>query len=434
MSTELDIYKKYSDGSFRALRGGGVVNPPGGLTLVPAISGDEFHYSFGTRVFPTYTNETYGRLVSTAEGKKWLSDYSPGFITHSVFPNTGNDIMSWAKSLYDGWGIRTGGLTVGQPFVTYNNSEWNAMINQINSMGNAVVMVNGQNEVNNSRSGATPSNWDTIAAAHQKELWTRIQALNITRASQGLNPIAVGNANLWSGSISQHNSDAAKLLPKVVGYCDTINFHLYPRGGHPTWNLDAFGDLYKSYLGDLPIVCTEAGYFTPSSSYTGGALPVPNTEWAHDIYLRKMWLEYAIRGWKVSQYEFLNDVDASGNEREANFGVIRTPSLTPSTWSAKPAYTNIGNWNGITGGSSGTVPVNIEASQSGVKQLVVKHGSGAKLFLWRQDDIETWNYQTSTITRNTLNPATIAVDVKSETYYPNGTTVYVGADVLVLDL
>lgn len=434
MSTELDIYKKYSDGTFKALRGGNVSNPPGGLTLVPAISGDDFHYSFGTRVFPTYSTDTYGKLVSTAEGKKWLSDYGVGFITHKVTPVVGDDIMAWAKSLYDDFGIRTHGITVGEPFETYTNNQWNTMISKINSMGNAVTMVNGQNEVNNARTGTLPSNWDAIAAAHQKELWTRIQALNATRATQGLNPIVVGNANLHSGSITQHNLDAAKFLPQIVGYCDTINFHLYPRGGHPTWNLDAFGDLYKSYLGNLPIVCTEAGYFTPSSSYTGGALPAPNTEWGQDIYLRKMWLEYVLRGWKVSQYEFLNDVDSTGVAREANFGVIRTPSLTPTTWSAKPSYTNIGLWNGITGGSSGTVPVNIDISQSGVKQLVVKHGAGAKLFLWRQDDVETWNYQTSTITKNTLNPATIAVTIQSETYYPNPTTVYVGADVLALDL
>lgn len=434
MATELDLYKKYSDGTFKALRGGSVLNPPGGLDPYPAISGDTFHYAFGTRVFPSYSSDTGGRLYSTAAGKKWLTDFGIGFITHKVTPTMDAGIYTWAKSIYDIAGITTGGLTVGEPFETYSDSQWTSMINKIASMGAAVTMVNGQNEVNNARTGTLPSNWDAIAANHQKILWQRIQDLNDTRDGQGLPPISVGNPNLHSGNISQHNSDAAKFLPQIEGYCDTINYHLYPRGGHPTWNLDAFASLYKSYLGDLPVVCTEAGYFAPSDSYTGGALPAPNTLWGHDIYLRKMWLEYAVRGYRVSQYECMCDVDPTGNAREAQFGFIQTPGLDPSTWYARPAYTNVQNWNQITGGSAGTVPLKIEEASSGVQKLVVKHGAGAKLFLWRQDDIETWNSSAGTITKNTLNPATIAVTVTSETFNPNGTTVQVGADVVVVDL
>lgn len=431
MAPYLEPWKRYSDGTYRKLGSGTVVDPPGDFPNHPAITGQQFHDAWGTRVFPTYSAKTGGQLLTTG-GRAWLTNMKPGFITHKIAPGQDPDIQTWALGIYNTHGIKTM-LTVGEPHETYTSTQWNNMIDAIQSMGNAVDMVCGQNEINHVRNNAypLPSNWKEIARDHQQQLWNRIQTLNATRAGLGQNPIKVGNCNLWSGNLTLHNTDGAAFFPMIKNYCDTITWHLYPRGDNPDWNLDTWKTFYRTYLDSVssptkPIICTEAGYFV-AYNYTGGAIAV--SEWAHAIYLKKMWLEYALRGFRVSQFEFLNDPDSSDSNREANFGSVETPGVNQSTWGKNASYDQLAEWCAFpTAGSGTTYPVDVQTGQSGVQTLVVKTGAAsAKLFAWRRVKLEN----SDTSGPASLSPANISLTVSSAAGVQNRN---ISHDVVVLDI
>jgi hypothetical protein len=206
----------------------------------------------------------------------------------------------------------------------------------------------------------------------------------------------------------------------------------------PNFHIDDFTATYRGILGNLPIICSEGGYFV-AANYTGGSIPV--TAATQDIYLRKHMLEYAMRGFMLGQFELLNDVDTgstaagdsntiANDNREANLGIVTTTTTAVSGWGKRPAYNGLMAYHNLTGGSSGSTGVEIQTSASGVQRLLVRHALGYKLFLWRRVDIEKNKLPVA------LSPATISVDV---TYRATGASVdttvtrAVGGDVVEVD-
>lgn len=379
--TTLQTYVRRS-GSWKKFRDGTTTGGNDPLPQIPTISAEKFREYWGTRIFPTYSNATGGELV---DDHSHLTTLMPKYVTHKVEPNLSQGVINLIQNLA-AEGTKSV-LTVGAPFTTYSSSQWTNMMNTIASLPNCILMVTGQNEVNHVRGGGSlPSNWKEQARDHQQELWNRMQTVNATFTANGDDTVLVGNPNLWSGDITKHDNDLAALAPMVVNYCNAIVYHLYPRGGHPDWNLDAFINNYKSKYGaNRPVFCTEAGYFA-AANYNGGAKVV--SEYAHDIYLRKMWLEYASRDAYIGQFEFLNDPDASESNREAWFGIIKTPSVSINTWEPRIVYNKLITMQSYSGGSDGTIGCKIESSGP-IRSLAVNHSGGNILYLWRSDDIES---------------------------------------------
>ncbi|MCA9327223.1 hypothetical protein KDA14_01720, partial [Candidatus Saccharibacteria bacterium] len=326
-------YWSAQSGTLRPYKPYFAANQTGDLPALSTISATTFKSYFGTRIFPSYNGKTGGELVTN---HSWLTNLGITWVSHKLTPSIASDsgITTLIQNLSSA-GIQSV-LTVGEPFTTYTNGEWNTMMNALTGpLAGCVTMVTGQNEVNNVRGGGTlPSDWKEQARDHQIELWNRMTTtVNPTLVGNSHPAILIGNPNLWSGNVTTHDTDLAAFAPMVKNYANAISYHLYPRGGDPTWNLDNFITEYKAAYGsDRPIWCTEAGYFA-AANYTGGAKNVTN--WAHDIYIRKMWLEYASRGAWVSQFEFLDDPDPTDSLRESNFGLVETPSVAYTSWTAK---------------------------------------------------------------------------------------------------
>lgn len=399
---------------------GRVVFVPDGVTQpdpyppMATISATKFKSYFATRIFPSYSNSTGGELLTNID---WLTDLGITVVSHKMSPTIANDsqLMDFFADL-GAAGIESI-FTMGEPQTTYTSGEMNTMVSAVASLASAgyIRMVTGRNEVNHIRGGGTPLSptWAQEEADYQQDLYTRVKSADSS--------IIVGSPCLWSGNISTHDSDLAEMAPLLKDYSDYGVYHLYPRGTHPTWNLDNFLASYASAYDGKPSICTEAGYFA-AANYTGGAVGV--TEWAHDIYIRKMWLEYAQRGVAVSQFEFLCDPDASQTERESWFGLVETPSVNASSWIARPAYTNLQSvLTALNGGSDGTVGCSITTTGN-VQRLAVNHAGGTKLFLWRRDDIES-NYTPTSITPVSVRVDSVAGGVQ---------TVNVSADVVELDI
>lgn len=427
----LEPYVREPSGTFRSLLDRNrTVGASAAYPQINAISATGFRDYYSTRIFPTYVNKTYNELHNPT-GLKWLTDMSLAGVSHKIEPNWHGPTRTLVGTL----GARgtKSLLTVGEPHVRYTSAQWDDMIGEIAAVGDHLLMVNGQNEINHARAPKVlPADWLSISVDHQQELWTRMNGangtggLNATRQAAGKSRILVGSPNLWSGNVAKHHADLATVAPLVRAYCDVACYHLYPRGEHPTWKLDEFISKYRdpgAYGASKVLWCTEAGYFDAANAPAGGAVSV--TQWAKDIYQRKQWLEYAKRGVRVSYFEFLDDVDPADTDRESSLGMIDTPAIAASTWKAKASYTNLKTMLARQGGVAGKVSCEVTTTGN-VETLAVNGTTGTVLYVWRTDNIEV-NRQ-----RVTLSPPTVPVTVSS----PNitTTTVNVGADVVTVPI
>ena len=89
------------------------------------------------------------------------------------------------------------------------------------------------------------------------------------------------------------------------------------------------------YGSQWPILNSESGYFT-APNYSGGSNPSTYESQAQQLPLLAQYhLELGI---DLSYFELLDDPDPSESQREANFGLVETPTLSPSSWFDKPAF------------------------------------------------------------------------------------------------
>lgn len=346
---------------------------------IPAISAEALKNRLGTRIFPSFAGRTGEKLL---DDDSWITNLGAPWVSHRLQPDIPADVVQFIKDLA-AKGVKSV-LAIGEPHHTFTTNEWDTMEAILADLAGSVWMVLGQNEVNHARGSETlPADWANIAATNQAELWTRVQALNATLAPE--DQILVGSPSLWSGSIPTHDADLTTLAPLIAGNFDVVNWHLYPRGVDPNWNIDHFQTVYQAEYGQMPVICSEAGYFD-AVNYTGGAVPVSEATAA--VYLLKLWLEYASRGYWVSIFELLDDPDPTLANREDNLGIVETPSLDPATWTAKDAYTLLQSvLSSLSGGHDGSVGALVTAPEP-VQTLAVNTDTGTMLFLWRRVDIE----------------------------------------------
>jgi len=267
--------------------------------------------------------------------------------------------------------------------------------------GENVPMVVGWNEPNHVRGGVAPlpADWALRTVRDNLVPLTRAVAAANARMSH---QVKVGSPALWDGDTAQFRRDAEKLA--AVRYTDgtgtvwsahntidTITYHLYPRGGDPTWELDRTLDAMRDTFPNAEATqwCTEAGYFT-AANYTGGAKAVTDAQQA--AYTPKLALEYFLRGSYVSYFETTDDPDPTDSDREANLGLINTPSLDPTTWQRKPAFGALAGILTRKGGVATQVRAEIVAPEGVQRLATVDHAGSVVLYLWRRVAVDANGY------------------------------------------
>jgi hypothetical protein len=286
-----------------------------------ASSGD-----LAIRVFPHYLNKTYGshRAVLDTLGRLGVTRVS-GLLT----PNMAPSVTRFYQDAYARHGIKVW-FAVGQPGDVLTDAQWADVRAQLSGpLAGMVELVSGWNEPNHRVGGS----WEVPTAAHQNRLWAETQQVNA--AGQD---IKVGTPPLWSGNVNEQYADLRLLAPKIAGSYDWINWHLYPHGNTGS-DLAALIDRqvaeFTAAYGQVPMVNSETGYFT-AQNYTGGSNPSTESEQA--TQLSDLVALHRARGIGLSYFELLDDPDPTGANREAHFGLVRTPSLDSTTWSDKPAF------------------------------------------------------------------------------------------------
>jgi hypothetical protein len=285
---------------------------------------------YGVRVFPQYTNKVYGNHAAVLEELRQLGvKRVSGLLTPTMSP----EVLAFYRTAGD-LGIRLW-MTCGEPGVPLGAKAWGKVRGHLTGpLLGLVEIVSGWNEPNHH--GVTAAQ----TVDHGKQLRDAINIVNAASDQQ----IEVGTAQLWSGDI---DAQYAYLRAMVAAGLtrddyDWITWHLYPRPKAGSKVFDpalqvAQETTFRQILSDpdSPIFCSEAGYFT-APNYQGGSNPVTEDEKAALLPQHTDW--YVSRGYKVCNFELLDDPDPTGKLREASFGDVRCPTLDPLTWTHKPSF------------------------------------------------------------------------------------------------
>ena len=399
--------------------------PTSTLPLLDVVAAQDLANRVGIRDFPHYDTSTYGKRDAIEAA---LGDLGVEWVSVKYVPAK-DEIADLAR--LHAMGIKTV-LTVGETkggYLPETTAFWNGLTENLVRWGDKVPMVVGWNEPNHVRGGVDPLPADWPLRTVRDNLVPLKKAVAAANARMS-HRVKVGLPALWSGDTEQLRRDAEKLA--AVRYTDgtgtvwsahntidTVTYHLYPRGGDPTWELDQTLDAMSDTFPNAGATqwCTEAGYFT-AANYTGGAKAV--TEAQQAAYTPKLGLEYFLRGSYVSYFETTDSPDPSDSDREASLGLIDTPSLDPSTWQRKPAFGALAGILNRKGGTATQVRAEVVAPD-GVQRLATVDGTGSVvLYLWRRVTVDANGYAAP-------------LDVKVTT--PSGTrTVKVGGSVVAVSL
>ncbi len=224
------------------------------------------------------------------------------------------------------------------------------------------------------------------------------------RASFGLEAIPIVGPVLarvtQGGAQGGDTAGQSHQLGDLTPWIDRGNIHVYPRGGSPSTDLDAFINWQRAVCGNLPIYTTEGGYFT-ASHYVGGATSTP--EDAVRQYVPRELMENWIRGInRFFLYELLDDPDATGSQREAHFGMLAvTGPGSTSAWTPKPHFEAMKHLLSIIGepGAAGhavsPLSCSIAGPGDGRTALVQKSDGTYYLCLWRDVEVTTSSHSSS---------------------------------------
>lgn len=352
--------------------------PPSDLPLVEAVHSDAVATSYGVCGHVNFNTTVYG---STRE---WLglvdslgANYFRSMYAHTLSSNT--VAIGEARRLGLGWLA-----TVCPEDWVQTDAQLIARLQHIrDNAADVVVAIEGVNEPNHERSGGPPpADWPQRTLRVQKIIWDYVQA--------NMPHIKVVGPSLHA-SVSTVHEDHIALGNLGIGYLmGYAGLHRYFGGRYPDYLIDErIGWIRDEWGPNLPVWVTETGY-TNCVNNTTQHKPVP--EGVSAAYGPLTVLEFFTRNCRSTRYELLDDPDPEKNDVESNFGLWRTPNLSPLTWTEKPeAGVMRGFLAGLADPGPAFTPTAVQLRVSGptnMKSLVVGKRDGShQLLLWQSAGI-----------------------------------------------
>lgn len=234
------------------------------------------------------------------------------------------------------------------------------------------------------------------------ETRAKIRDLHRERGLRGLQAVPIVGpalARVNGGGVEGDTTEGQSArLGDLTDVLDLGNIHVYPRVQTPSNDIDRFTAYQRLVCGQLPIVCTEGGYFN-AMNYVGGAWPTPEDVAAK--YLPKLIVEHWIRGTRrFFFYEFLDRYDPTNAERLSSFGLIGVPDQDPSaSWRFKPGYVAVKNLLSIMADPGAPhsvrgIPMSVKGGTDLRSTLFAKRDGSRYLALWR--DVSCYDAATRT--------------------------------------
>jgi hypothetical protein len=353
--------------------------------FVAAQPARAFGDSVGVNVFLAWNDTAYGDYT-TVESR--LRELGVRYIRDGLCPTCTYHVASLNRLAADGIkaNIIVGTLSGG-------DAQMQATLAGIrDKVRNAVISVEAPNEPNL----VGDPQWVQHAREYQQKLYGAVKGDPALAHLTVLGP-AVG----WPATGEE--------LGDISSWLDRGNFHPYPGGGMPYYNLDILRAQTAHGSGSKPLVATESGYHTDLAT-TGGNLPA--SERAAAIYTPRLSLEGFAGGVERTYFYQLADPwsDASMpggmSLAENRFGLLR------SDLSRKPSFYALRNLLRVTDGGSAPVasPGGLRLGLSGagpdLRRLLLRSADGSyALVLWRAVSVWDWS------NRVDQDPAASRVDV-----------------------
>ena len=326
------------------------------VPLVQARPADSLVDAFGVQTHLGYP----GRYQDTAEVKQALTGLGVRHVRDDMYSNR-PDMLASAQEIA-ATGIRFN-LIMGNP------ATWDTPERQVDAIratgiaGSVVESLEGANEWN-LKGGA---GWARELREHQARLYGAAKAEPATRDLPVLAP-----------ALGQKTGYLA--LGDIGEYADLGNAHNYPGGQKPSAFIDLVRQGAEHNVPGKPVVFTESGYQTGTSSLSGHP-PVP--EDVAGLYAPKLLLEHYIRGTeRFYNYELI-DQRPDKSDSEANFGLLR------NDYSRKPSYVALQKLISLTSDrgprfDAGKLGYEVTQKPSDFRQVLLQKRDGTfVLVMWR---------------------------------------------------
>ncbi|MDQ4037963.1 MAG: hypothetical protein M3313_06365 [Actinomycetota bacterium] len=188
-------------------------------------------------------------------------------------------------------------------------------------------------------------------------------------------------------------------LGDLSQWLDRGDAHLYPGHYDPGLLVDERLALVEPVHPEKPVCVSEGGYTTAvHRGYTGGADLV--SAGTASLYGPKHLLVHAVAGRPFFSYETLDEAppyeDSERTTREAGFGLVRTPSVNPASWVAKPGFDAIRRTLALfkdqPGHAAQGLQVEVAAASAELRTALFDRSDGKWLLaIWRAVDLYEWD-------------------------------------------
>ena len=359
------------------------------LPSVTPVWSEAVRRSFGICAHPTYMDRVYRHadawlpLLKATGAAYFRGRYAPSAPnTREVIDYCRANGIKWVMTLLpEDWSLTEAELRA-------------RLIHLRDNAADVCLAIEGVNEPNHERDGGRPpADWAARSVRFQKILW------DFRNANPAMKHVKVISPSLWIGGGYRVDEDFGALARAgVANYIDYAGMHSYPGGLKPDNKLDLrLGWVRDLWGADIPMWATETGY-TNALNTTSGFRPAPEDVAA--VYGPRSILTYFERGAMSTRFELLDDPNPSLTDQEAHFGLVRTPSLDPSTWTLKPEFEAIRRFQErlVDPVAAYTpVPVRVQVTAPvDVKWMVVQKSDGTSRILAYRDVAV---YDTATRTR-----------------------------------
>ena len=371
------------------------------LPLVTPVWSEAIRRSYGVAVQPQNRNSTYGEVTVWP---KYAADMGAYFIRgrYSTLPGlkaTTDALITQCRTLGLKWV-----MTLVPEDWSLTHTQLRAVLADIRDRAaDLCIGIEGINEPNHNRD-ETPvrADWAAAAVAYQRIL------SDFVKANPKMSHVAVLGPSLQMGGDNPLVDFTALTTAGLSGHMTHAGMHSYPAGLKPDSKVDVRLGYVKTAWGSVPTWVSETGYTNSMAAPLVGPRPVPTDVAA--VYGPRSLLDYFGRGCISTRFELLDEPHPANDEPENSYGLINTPSASPSTWTVKPEYTVMKSFLGQlkdTAASYTPAPVALQVTAPSTVRWVVTGKSDGTTTLYAYLNVSIWDIKK----RVRLNPTPVDVVV-----------------------
>jgi len=438
-----------------ALLTGGATASCQGLQLPPRSPSQPAFAWYGINTHLSFLGE--GAVwANTDAAVEWLLDLGVGAV-RQYLPRTthGRAAVQQGMKLLGAAGVRWSCPVLELEDVTTLNRARRVVNEQLDWLESNTDLalldsLPGLNEPNSG--GKAIANWANLTRWAQQAIYEE------TRKRSDFDHVLVQGPPLNMKGGAKEIVPDVQALGGLERWLDRGDVHLYPGDDDPEVMVDERLALLAPIHPGKPVCVSEGGYATSvDRGYTGGSVLV--SEDAAALYAPKQLLVHAMAGRLFFSYELLEEADplqdTERSVREAGFGLVRTPTTDPDSWSPKPGFDAIRRFLALAQDARINPAVSLLAKVTSdgtdLRTALLDRSDGTSLLaVWRAVDLYDWDPDTLSGSPVTVQPEQVTIvlderrpvvvhqpslrDAPTDVFIAKDFTLAVGGELQVLEI